>query len=497
LKDFEKMKKKILLTIFGLLLVLTTIILFKTFTFNSRQTAVEGVTPLNIEPVSFNNLSQAIQIQTVSYDNPQQFKPAPFIALRNFLEKNYPLVKAKLSREIVNDYSLLYRWEGRNPALKPVVLLAHQDVVPVEAESLITWTEKPFSGLIKDGFIWGRGSLDDKIAVISIMESVERLLKEGFTPERTIYLAFGHDEEIGGHQGAEKISELLQSRKIKAEFVLDEGLSITEGVIPGLEKPAALIGIAEKGYASVELSVNIRGGHSSLPEKETAIGVLSKAIVRLTKKQFPARISPPVLSFFENIGPEMPFVNKVIFANLWLFKGLLISIFEKSAPGNATLRTTTAPTIFKSGIKDNLLPTEAKAVVNFRILPGETAGDVMAHIRKVVKDSRIQLSTVGATSEATPVSATDSAGYRQIEKTIRQVYPGIIVTPSMVLAGTDSKHYVNISPDIYRFLPIRLSSTDLSRIHGIDERIKTDNYRECVQFYYQLMRNSLKQNLQN
>ncbi|MFN8671359.1 MAG: M20 family peptidase [Candidatus Sericytochromatia bacterium] len=438
---------------------------------------------------SVENLSNSIKFQTISYGEKNLNSESEFIKFENFLENTYPLVHKNLKKIKINN-SLLYTWQGRNNNLKPIIFLAHLDVVPVENEALKNWTEPPFSGKIKDGFVWGRGTLDDKISVISILEASEKLLTKNFIPERTIYFAFGHDEEIGGENGAKQIASFLDKNKIKAEYILDEGLTITEGIIPKLDKNAALIGVTEKGYASVELSVEVNGGHSSMPDKENSITIISNAIKKINENQMKAKIIPTVKTFFETIGKDMPFMEKIIFSNLWLFEPLVINIFQDSSTGNATLRTTTAITIFKSGIKDNVIPTSASAVVNFRILPTESSENIITHLKKVINDERVKIKFLSEVSEPAPISDITSFGYKVIEKSINKVFKNTIVSPSMVLAGTDSKHYLKISDNIYRFLPIKVKKDDLSRIHGTNERISIDNYFEIIDFYYNLFLDS-------
>ena len=488
------MKKSIFRVISFIAIVFFAIIIFNAVRFNPRPSEISAVEKLTVEKKSIENFSKAIQFETVSHDEEEIFDTSQIAGFIRFLNESYPLMNSLFEKEMVNKYGLLYKWNGKNPSLPPIILMAHMDVVPVEEESRKQWTEAPFSGKEKDGFIYGRGTLDDKSGVIGICEAVEKLLSEHFIPEKTIYIAFGFDEEIGGHNGAAKIAEHLKLKNIKAEFVLDEGMSVTDGIIPGLEKPVALIGIAEKGYLSLELSVNFPGGHSSMPERENAITIVSNAILKLQHNPFPARISEPTELFLKTIGAEMSFAKKLVFANMWLFKKMVMNQFEKTASGNATLRTTISPTIFKSGIKENLIPSEAKAVINFRILSGETSNDVSTYVSKTINDERIKIKSTGIVNEPSLISSVESGGYKAIEKTIREIFPDAIVSPSLVLGATDSKHFVNVAENIYRFLPVRLKAEDLKRIHGINERIETENFKDCVRFYYQLVQNISNRN---
>lgn len=475
--------KKTFLVIASFLVILIAILLFNTITYDSPQ-QFQKPESIEVDPTFTRNLSDAIAIKTISYDDTSLLDTASFRRFILFLEERFPLTHRHLHKEVINDYSLLFKWEGKNNALKPAVLLAHLDVVPPEGK----WTEGPFDGIVKDGYIWGRGSLDDKSSILAILESAEKLLKEKFVPERTLYFAFGHDEEVGGRRGARHLAERLKSQSVEAEFVLDEGLMVTQGIVPGIEKPVALIGTGEKGYLSVRLSVDMEGGHGSMPARENAIGAISKALLRLQDHPFPAEITQPVEEFLDHIGPEMPWPQRIVFANRWLFKGIVVGAYEKSASGNALVRHTLAPTIFKSGIKENVIPEEAYAVLNIRTLPTASHTMLIEKIPSIIMDDRIRIEVLSSNNPSA-VSSIDSYGYKQVEKTIRQVFQQTYVAPSLMIAATDSKHYTDISQNIYRFLPVQLSKEDLPRIHGADERIKIDDYKKMICFYYLLMKN--------
>lgn len=395
-----------------------------------------------------------------------------------------------MKKETFSCFSLLYTWEGKSTTLKPVILTAHMDVVP--AVGIDSWTKPPFSGENDGTFIWGRGTLDDKAEMISILEAVERLLAENYQPERTVYLAFGHDEEINGLRGATVIASALKERGVEAEFVIDEGSFVIVGLVPMISNPVAIIGTSEKGYLSVSIAVEMEGGHSAYPEKETAITVLTKALNSVINNQMDARISEPVNDFIRYIGPEMPFYAKAIFANKWLFNGIILNIYQGSKTSNALVRTTTAPTILKAGIKDNVIPTKAEAVVNFRILPGETSEDVMGHLKTVISDERVKVSMLEGFNEPSFVSPVDVYGFKAILKTIRQVYPDALVAPTLMIAASDSRKYIEVSKNIYNFAPIVVTSEDLARTHGINERIKIEDFTRGIGFYYLLIKNTNK-----
>jgi carboxypeptidase PM20D1 len=482
--------KKLLRYLLIIICLLLVIIIIKAFTFTSMQKEVEAVSIPLPGNESVDHFSAAIAIPTISYAVDAPVDTAAFMRFHSFLEEAYPLIHSKLKKEVFSSFSLLYTWEGKNTSLKPVILAAHMDVVP--AGEISGWTKPPFSGENDGTFIWGRGTLDDKAALISIMESVERLLSEGYQPERTVYLAFGHDEELLGQRGAVVIAEALEKRGVNAEYVLDEGYAVTKGMVPMISRPVALIGTSEKGYLSVNMTVEMEGGHSAYPAKESAITVLAKAVNSIVSHQMKARISGPVNDFIRYVGPEMPFYARAIFANKWLFKGLILKIYKGSGTSAALVRTTTAPTILKAGIKDNVIPTKAEAVVNFRILPGETSGDVIAHLNEVIADNRVKITELEGLREPAPVSPAGGFGFETISMTIRQTYPEAMVAPTMMLAASDSRKYLGVCKNIYNFAPIVVTSEDMARTHGLNERNGIEDYRRGINFYYLLLKNSDK-----
>jgi carboxypeptidase PM20D1 len=440
---------------------------------------------------SVQNLSKAIRFRTISDPEVGRADSSAFAAFHKFLREAFSKVHGMLLSEVVHDHSLLYTWKGSDENLKPILLMAHLDVVPVEEGTEQEWRYPPFEGRIADGFIWGRGSLDDKASLMGIMEAVEALLEQGFTPLRTVYLAFGHDEEVLGMRGATQIAALLQSRGVQAEYILDESGTITAGVVPGVSKPVALVGTAEKGYLTLELSVEGEGGHSSMPPAKTVIGILSRAIDRLEGNSFPARLEGPTKDMFDFVGQEMGFPMRFLFANQWLFKALIKRKLEASIYTNGALRTTYATTVIRGGDRPNVLPQKASALVNFRLFPGDTVESVIRHVERTVGDDRVKISISGETHcEASRISDIGSAGFKTLERTTRQVFPDCIVAPFLVMATTDARHYAEISDCVLRFLPTRMTPDDFKRIHGTNERISIENYKEIIQFYMQLIRNS-------
>lgn len=485
--------KTTLLGLVALLLVLAAVLVGRALAFRPETVAVTPVQNVQVDAnAAAERLGQAIRIRTISHQDAAQTDSSAFRALHALLEQAFPRVHATLRRETVSDLSLLYTWPGRDPSQPPVVLMAHQDVVPVDEGTEAAWTHDAFSGTVQDGFIWGRGAIDDKSGVLGILEAVELLLADGFVPERTVYLAFGHDEEAGGKQGARMIATRLAEQGVRPALVLDEGGAIMDGVVMDLEPPVALVGVAEKGYTSLELSVETAGGHSSRPPEETSIGILSRALTRLQDRPFPARLDGATAEMFGRVGPHLPFGRRLVFANRWLFDPLLLRILTSDPSTAAVVRTTIAPTIFRSGVRDNVLPVRASAVVNFRVLPGETLADVEAHVRAAIDDPRITIRPFGDQVEPSPVSPGDSEAFRVLERSIREVYPSddLIVSPYLVVGGTDAKHFAALSDNVYRFAATTLRPEDLDRFHGTDERIAVDDYARMIRFFYQLLRNT-------
>jgi carboxypeptidase PM20D1 len=478
----------IVLAAAAIVMVLAAVVAVNTVRQGSKQIAVAPAPKLAVDELAAaTRLAEAIRFQTISNAfNPDQ-AAAPLRAMQAHLAANFPAFHAATKLELVGSYSLLFTWRGSDAAAAPIALLAHQDVVPVAPGTEKDWQYPPFDGVVADGFVWGRGSWDDKGNLYSILEAAEALAKAGFRPQRTIYFAFGHDEEVSGTRGAQAIAALLQSRGVKLDFVLDEGLLITEGILKGLDQPMALIGVAEKGYATLVLNARATPGHSSMPPRDTAIGMMSAALTHLENARLPMQIRSTVAEMFATIAPEMSGFNRVVLSNLWLFKPLLLREFEKSGPTEATVRTTTALTIFNAGDKDNVLPGNAEAVVNFRLLPGDTQDSVTAHVRKTVANDKIEIKPYPGNTDPPPVTGTASASYRALNTTIREVFPDALVAPGLMVAATDSRHYAGVTDNIFRFSPVRANAEDLKRFHGTNERLSIANYADMIRFYRRLM----------
>lgn len=469
----------------ALLLILAAKTLF--FTRQQQPEEIPDSLPVSADEAA-GRLSKAIQFKTVSRQNPDEVDTNEFHKLHAFLEEAFPRVHAELKLEKVNELSLLYTWEGQDPNLRPVMFTAHQDVVPVEPGTEDDWEYPPFSGSITDTHIYGRGTMDVQSGVMGILEATEALLEKGYKPARTVYLGFGHDEEINGMYGARAIGELLEKRGIELEFLVDEGLPVVAELVEGVESPVALVAVAEKGYLSVELKLETDGGHSSVPQGKTSIARLGRALHRLETHPMPARFNGLVRETFEALGRGMSLPFRFIFANLWLFRWPLKYFLTTLPPTNAALRTTTASTIFSSGVKENVIPTSAEAVVNFRIHPNDTTETVEAHVRQTLKDDDIQISKREDYINPSPVSDIEHTGYQRLSKAILEVFPEVTVAPSLMVGATDARHYTRISRNIYRFSPLRAEQADLDRVHGTNERLSIENYGEMIQFYARLIR---------
>ncbi|HEV8580739.1 MAG TPA: M20 family peptidase [Thermoanaerobaculia bacterium] len=482
--------KKALAVLVLVLLILVAILTARAAAVKSRQVEAAPVTDLAIDArAAAERLAGAIRFPTVSHEDGKTVEAEAFRGLHSHLAQSFPRVHAVLTRETVADYSLLYTWKGRNPNLAPILLMSHLDVVPIEPGTERDWTQPPFSGLIDGVYVWGRGTMDDKVSVLAILEAAETLLARDFQPQRTLYFAFGHDEEVGGSKGAAAIGALLERRGVRPELILDEGGAIVEGIVPGVARPVAFVGTAEKGSVTVELVVADAGGHSSMPPPHSAVGKLAAAIKKLEDNPMPARIDGATKHSFEYLAPEMPFGPRLVLANLWLFAPLAERQFASEPAGNASIRTTAAATIFQAGIKENVLPHRARAVLNFRILPGDTIASVLRYVRETVGPDIHVASGRASLREPSPESDAEAPGFRLIQRTLAQTLPGTVVAPNLLSGGTDSRHYLRLSRNVYRFLPIRMKREDLGRFHGTDERVSLESYAEVVRFYAQLLRN--------
>lgn len=408
---------------------------------------------------------------------------ASFERLRRSLAELYPAAHAAMRLELIED-SLLFTWPGSDPDAAPVLFAAHTDVVPVEPGTEQDWTHPAFSGAIADGFVWGRGSIDDKLGVVGLLEAVEALAAEGYRPRRTVLLAFGHDEETGGKAGAATLAAELERRGVRPWFAFDEGGAVIEDMLPGITRPVALVGVAEKGYVTLELALEGEGGHSNMPPAHSTIGRLGEALARLEAERMPTEIVGGTGLMTDAITPHTPWAWRLVLANRWLFDPVIAWALGQQQASNASVRTTTAVTRFDAGVADNVVASRARAIVNFRLLPGTRTQDVIDHVTAVVDDPAITVRCAGECREATPQSQVDGEAFALIERVLGSVYPEAVVAPYLVIGGTDVRYYQPLTEQgAFRFLPVRLTPQDRARMHGTDERIGLEDLRAAVQFY--------------
>jgi len=432
------------------------------------------------------HLGAAIRIDTTVYEDRERNSTEAFLRFHDFLRETYPGVYEACDVEVVNDLSLMFRWEGRHPSADPLVLMAHMDVVPVEPGTEGDWRVGPFSGEIVDGHVWGRGALDDKGPLIASLEAVEHLLRVGFAPSRTVYLAFGHDEEIGGVQGGKAIAMRLRERGISPWFVLDEGGAVVDSFPGFVTQPVALVKVAEKGYVDVEITARGEGGHSSVPPASTSIGKLAVAVGALEANPVPPRIA--VLEpFFDALAPILDRKVRPLATNLKLTGPMIARLLSRSPESDALIRTSTAVTMIAGGVKANVLPQEASATINFRILPGDTVDSVLDHVRTVVGPD-IGIEVVGEMrSEPSDFSSTDSEAWEIIRTSIEETFPESTVAPWILTGATDSRYYAGLAGDIYGFAPFTGDPEDRG-YHGTDERVRVADGDRAVSFYCRLIR---------
>ncbi|MDX2234663.1 MAG: M20 family peptidase [Hyphomonadaceae bacterium] len=433
-------------------------------------------------------LGQAIQFRTVSVQDGETQDLAPFAAQRAWLEATYPAFHAAATRELVNGEGLLFTWQGANPALPPILLLAHTDVVPVEAWSQDQWTVDPWAGAVRDGFVWGRGAVDDKGSFIAIMEAAETLAASGFKPARTIIFAFGHDEEVSGLKGATAMATLLRQRGIKAWFCLDEGMVIVEKY-PLTNTPVALIGVAEKGYGTLRVTAEAVAGHSSTPPPDTAVTLLSEAIIRIHRMPIEMKLEGgPAIDMIRALSPQLPLTIRAAAANEWLFSPVINQQLGADPRAAALLRTTVAPTMLEGSVKENVLPGRATALINFRLHPRDTSARILESAQAAVRGiPGVTVDWASPPNEASPVSSTTSDSYALIAAVAGAAGGGAPVAPTLVLGATDSRHYAAVADNVYRFTPAVLSDDEIAGIHGVNEKLSVANVERMIRGYIHLL----------
>jgi carboxypeptidase PM20D1 len=471
------------------LVFMAAFLLIRTIRLHHRQSDIEPVEKPKLDKNAIaRHLVETIQCKTISDEDAARQDYSAWVQLHKVLKQNYPLAHTKLEKQEINRYSLLYKWAGRDSSLKPLLFAAHQDVVPVDTVSERQWTHPPFAGEMDKEFVWGRGALDMKNHLVALMEAVEFLLQSGYSPKRTIYLAFGHDEEIYGRDGALKIAQQLEKQGVHLGAVLDEGGSINAGLLKEAASPLAVVCTSEKGFLTLDLKAAGKPGHSSAPPPQTAIAIIARAVALLADHPMPADLVP-LLPLLEKLAVQLPLAWQVMIANPWLFKQILIHQLQKDRLLNAQIRTTSATTIIKGGVKDNILPAESHAKVNFRIRPGDSVETVVKHAKKVIADPRVEVDYESESGwDPTRNSPIDHPAYFTLELAIRQVFDNIPVAPAVFRGATDARHYERICQHVYRFTPLFSSSEDANRVHGINERVRIDDLEKMAAFFIRLVR---------
>jgi acetylornithine deacetylase/succinyl-diaminopimelate desuccinylase-like protein/Na+/melibiose symporter-like transporter len=457
-------------------------------TLSANTPGVQNAEPLDCglpAPEALARLSRAISIPTVSVQDYAETDFAVFEDFIRFLREAYPLFHETCELERVNGYALVYRWKGRDGSLSPMLLTAHYDVVPVEAGTEADWAYPPFSGAVMEGRIWGRGALDIKSQLTAHLEAAEGLMREDFVPERDLYFVYGQDEETGGRNGAYKAAEYFAGKGLRFEGVLDEGGFVVSGVLKGVKTPAALIGVAEKGFCNYELLLESEGGHSSMPPLSTALGDAAKLIRAIGKHPMPARLCPPVVLMMRTLAGEMGLAARIAVSRL--FRPLLLRTLDKNPVTRALIRSTFAATVARAGDAVNVLPRKAIVIINVRLLPGDTVDSAAEHIKKLGKGLRLTVRTL-VSAEASQISPAEGLVYRRITSLIKEFYPGALISPYLVTGGTDARKYYSVSDHVYRFTPALVTNEEKNAAHNTNESVTAANYARMIHFYRRFMR---------
>ena len=470
----------------SVILIFVAVILIRTLMFTPKQEKSGEIEEVfvDVEKVA-ESLSAMIRCKTVSSRDKGEEDEAEFEKFKAILPTLFPSVYETCTLENVNDRALLFKWSGKSSSA-PTVLMAHFDVVSVVEEN---WDKPAFEGIIEDGVIWGRGVIDTKGSLNAILYAAEELIKQGFVPERDIYFAFGGNEEVNG-DGAPSIVELFKERGINPGIVVDEGGAVVSDVFPGVKKSCAVVGIAEKGMLNVEYSVTGGGGHSSAPLPHTPVGKLSAACVKLENHPFKFTLTAPTLKMFDTLGRHSTFAYRMIFANLWCFAPILNLITKKSGGQiNAIARTTLAFTQMEGSKGINVIPPYASMASNSRIIPGETMDSVVERIRKTVDDDGINIRVINGMNPSN-ISVTAGEAWERLKTTVADTWQGAIVSPYLMTACSDSRHWSEISDKVYRFSPFTLSKEENATVHGNNERLPITTVAKCAEFYIRLMKRS-------
>jgi carboxypeptidase PM20D1 len=480
------MFKKLLILFFAILTALLLAALFRTIMHTAVQAKpTEGEVILIDEIRAIENLAESIKFQTISYQEKEKFPQEEFNYFIEWAAKTYPEFHQALTLEKLG-HSLLFKWKGSDVTLSPILFEGHYDVVPIIPGTEDLWDEMPFSGTISNNRIWGRGALDDKSGVIGLMEAATYLIKNNFQPTRTVYFGFGHDEEIGGG-GAALITEKLREQGIQLHWSLGEGSFVNRGFFPGVDKLIAPINVAEKGIMNLLIVAKADGGHSSTPPSRTAVTLLAEALMKLEKEPLPGSLEGLSAVMFDEVSKHMPFSYRFLFANRWLFGGIIESQMSSSPVINAMIRTTTAPTMLNGSIKSNVLPIEASALINFRLHPRDTIESVTDHVRRVVDSEDVEVRSLGG-MEASGISSWNSPGFEIVATSLNKVYGDVISVPGLMIAASDTRHYSKIADNSFRFNPFSIVPEDMTGFHGTNESIDIDSFVAGIKTYVEIIR---------
>ena len=428
-------------------------------------------------------LRTLVRIPTVSHADPAANDPAAFDAHLEALARLFPLLHERLELTRVEHHGLLFRWAGASPD-RPVVLMAHQDVVPVDPDS--PWRHSAFDAVVADGAVWGRGTLDDKGSLVAICEAVERLLARGFVPAQDVGLSFGAAEEVSGRCAPAAV-EVLRGRGVEPWFVLDEGGAVAADAFPGVAAPLAVVGVSEKGTTNLELRTEGRGGHSSMPSRMDTTARLARAILRLERSPFPARVHAPTLEMLRRVAPHAPAPLRPLVANAHRAGPLLARALVAAGPETAAMTRTTATVTTLSGSPAlNVIASTARAGVNVRVLVGDTVASVVEHVRRAVRDDSVTVAVLEA-GEPSPVSPIDDDAFRLVEACIEEVFPDAVATPYIMMGATDARFFTAICPRVYRYTPFRMSRAQRAALHSFDERLGTADLADGMRWYQRLV----------
>jgi carboxypeptidase PM20D1 len=475
----------VVIVVYGVLF-LSALLIGRTLFFRSKRRVPTVISPpFELEQSDIlraaDSLATAVTFKTIAPEQWDDNSSLPFIEFHQFLKERYPLLFSHLTVIETQYHNLVLCFEGTDPTLEPALLTAHIDVVPASPDEQ-AWIHPPFEKNIVDGYVWGRGSFDDKSSLIAMCESIELMLHKHILPQRTFYIAFGCDEEIRGDHGAATIAKMFEKMGLRFSFVLDEGGVVTKNFLSGLKHNVAVVGVSEKGNVDISLRCTQDGGHSSSPNQPTALGILAKAVSNIEHAKMPVCYTKPVIQLLHTMGMNASFGLSVVLLNQWLFRPLISSLFSKSNTLNALIRNTCTVTVVHSSDASNVISHNATAIANVRLLPGSKIEDVLRWMKKVIGDNRVELEIVKNSKLSRP-SPVDNSEFLLLEQVITSTCKETIVSPFLMTGGTDALNYEHLSDHVYRFTPVIMDQQELSRMHGIDERLSLENLFCAIRFY--------------